>query len=139
MRTVAALALALSSAVATAQTTTFTPFGRPCGGVLAASQVRTPAGPTVVFDVSAAAPGSVAVLAIGHAQRPSPLPGSNCTLLVDPRALHFAQVDRVGQVSFRFPLPPVVPLLADVQVVTVGFDRNGRTAESTNGINITVR
>lgn len=134
-----ALALATSVAFGQSPTCTFTSFGRPCGGDLAAQQLTSRTGTTVRFDVTNAAPGSIAVLAIGHAARPVALPGSNCSLLLDARATHFSQVDRLGQVSFRFPLPAIVPLIADVQVITVGFDRNGRTAESTNGLHVVCR
>ncbi len=115
-------------------TCTFTSFGRQCGGTLAGQQIAGRTGTAVRFDVTNATPGATAVLAIGHAARPTMLPGGPCLLLVDARVLHFAPVDRLGQVSFNFPLPAIVPLVADVQVVTVGVTRAGRTAESTNGL-----
>jgi hypothetical protein len=138
MKLTALAAGILMSVAANAQTVTFTSFGRPCGGDLNGSQVRTATGTTVRFDVTNAAPNSVAVLVLGHQSRPLPLPGSNCTLLVDPRATVLQQVDRTGAAAFRFQLPPIAPLSIDFQAVTIALNRNGRTAESTNGVNLAV-
>lgn len=137
-RLVAAV-LTATAVIAQAPTCTFTAFGRPCGGVLAGTQLTSPTTVGVRFDVTGAAPGAIAVLALGHRDRGSVLPGSTCLLLIDPRATYFAQVDRAGAVSFRFPLPAVTPFQVDAQVVTVGLSRNGRTAESTNALNVLCR
>ena len=118
---------------------TFTPFGRPCGGDLAGQQIRTPTGNAAVqFDVTNAAPGSAAILVLGQLLgTPVTLPGSNCSLLVNPRATSFVQVDRLGEASFALRLPVAARGLAiEVQVVTLALNRNGRTAESTNGIHL---
>ncbi|MGE3174994.1 MAG: hypothetical protein AB7O97_20365 [Planctomycetota bacterium] len=140
MKTLTTLvALCLSTAVGLAQTCTFTSFGRPCGGDLAGQQVRTPAGQTIRFDVTNAAPGAIAVMVIGGQQRGVQLPGSNCLLLVNPRGTQLAQVDRGGDVAFRFPIPARLPVQADFQVVTIGLSRSGRIAESTNGVNLVCR
>jgi hypothetical protein len=122
-----------------AQTCSFTKFGRPCGGDLAGSQVRTTAGSAVRFDASNLAPGAIAIMVMGQAGRPIRLPGSNCGLLVQPRDTQIGTADRFGDASFRFQLPTTLPAQADFQVVTIGFDRNGRTAESTNGVHLVVR
>jgi hypothetical protein len=129
----------LLATAAGAQTITFTAFGRPCGGDLDGSAVRAAGGAAVRFDVTNAAPNSVAVLVLGHVGRPLPLPGSDCLLLVEPRATVLQQVDRTGTAAFRFHLPPIAPLSIDFQAVTIALNRNGRTAESTNGVNLSTR
>lgn len=132
----AVLSVLTLASFAVGQTCTFTSFGRPCGGQLAGTQVRTSAGSAVRLDVTGATPGAVAVLAIGHAARPVLLPGGICPLVVDARVLHFGDVDRAGQAMFRFPIPATLPVTADVQVITVSTNRAGRTAEATNGLRI---
>lgn len=127
-------ALVLPVAIGAAQTCGFPTFGRPCGGDLAGSQLRTAAGLGIQLDVTNAAPGSIAVLVIGQEMRPVQLPGSNCTLIVDPRATLVQQVGRRGHTTFQLRLPPIAPLAVDFQVVTVALNRNGRTAESTNAV-----
>ncbi|MFO1053417.1 MAG: hypothetical protein U1F36_14490 [Planctomycetota bacterium] len=129
------VSLALCAGAAIAQTATFTNFGRPCGGDLNGSQVR---GPAVQMDVTNAAPGSYAILCVGQQQRPVALPGSNCYLVVNPRITLNTQVDRAGNASFLLRLPNM-PINVDMQVVTVALSRNGRTAESTNGVNLVWR
>ena len=141
MRILSLSAPLLLAATALAQTgIAFTPFGRPCGCDLAGSAVRTATGPVLRFDVTNAAPSSIAVLVLGQlAGTPFPLPGTNCLLLVQPRATLLQQVDVNGAAAFRFPLPPIAPLSVDFQAVTIALSRNGRTAESSNGVNLTVR
>ena len=133
------IACTLVAGLASAQTCTFTVYGRACGGTLTGQQVATPNGSTIRLDVTNAAPLVVAVLAAGPQQRPVDLPGSPCTLIVDPRVTFFSQTDRLGQAVFRFPMPANIPFQADLQVVTVGVDRRGRTAESTNALHLTIR
>jgi hypothetical protein len=132
--------IVLAGAAVAQTAVNFTPFGRPCGGDFAGSLVRTGTGPVVRFDVANAAPNSIAVMVIGQ-QLPValPLPNSNCGLLVQPRATLLAQVDGNGAAAFRFPLPPIAPIALDFQVVTIALNRNGRTAESTNGVTLNVR
>ena len=60
-------------------------------------------------------------------------------LLVQPRAIFIALVDAAGSAAFRFPLPPVAPVTIDFQVVTLVLARNGRTAESSNGVRVTIQ
>ena len=139
MKIVALLPAIALSATLGAQTCSFTSFGRPCGGDLAGSQVRTATGSAVRFDATNLAPGSVAIMVLGQAGRQLPLPGSNCGLLVQPRDTQLATVDRLGDASFRFDLPRTLPVAADFQVVTIGLNRNGRIAESTNGVHLVVR
>lgn len=132
-----ALLLAGAAVAQTHPTCTFTSFGRPCGGDLAGSIVR---GPAIQMDVTNAAPASVAILVAGHmAARPHPLPNSNCLLLVDPRLTLVTPVDRHGNASFHLRLPHVTPLDVDFQAVTIALHRNGRTAESTNGVTLQCR
>jgi hypothetical protein len=133
------IACTLVAGLASAQTCTFTVFGRACGGTLTGQQVATPNGSTIRLDVTNAAPLVVAVLAAGPQQRPVDLPGSPCTLIVDPRVTFFSQTDRQGQAVFRFPIPATIPFATELQVVTVGVDRRGRTAESTNALHLTIR
>lgn len=135
------LLAAFLCATATAQVTcTFTNFGRPCGGELNGSQLtRLPA---VQMDVTNAAPASLAILVLGAQQLPRPiqLPGSNCTLLVNPRVTLIAPVSARGTASFQLRLPNVAPRLAiEFQAVTLGLSRNGRIAESTNGVTMVCR
>ncbi len=134
----ASIVLTAVTAVAqTFPTCAFTSFTRPCGTDLAGSQIR---GPGLQWDVTNAAPGSVAILAIGQAMRqPLPLPGTNCLLVVDPRLLLVAPVDRGGNAEFVLRLPPIAPLSIDFQAVTVALNRNGRTAESSNAIEMRCR
>ncbi len=142
MRSIPVLtALCLAAALsAQSRTVTFTPFGVACGADLAASLVRAAAGATVRVDLTNAAPGSVAVLVAGQqVPNPTPLPNSNCGLLVQPRATFVAVVDAVGAAAFRFVLPPISPLSLDFQAVTIALLRNGRTAESSNGIHLSVQ
>jgi hypothetical protein len=118
----------------------FSSFARPCGGDLAGQQVRSTSGSTVRFDVTNAAPNSYAVLVVGQEMlRGLQLPGSTCLLLVQPRATAILQVDASGAAAFRFGLPPISPLDLDFQAVTVALNRNGRTAESTNGVSMRCR
>lgn len=58
---------------------------------------------------------------------------------VPPRATFIALVDAAGSAAFRFPLPPVAPVTIDFQVVTLALARNGRTAESSNGVRVTIQ
>jgi len=132
--------LGLSAASFAQSGIAFTAFGRPCGGDLAGAVVRTTTGVALRFDVTNAAPDSIAVLVLGQqAVNPFPLPGSNCLLLVQPRATLLQRVDANGATAFRFPLPPISPLSVDFQAVTIALNRNGRTAESTNGLTLNVR
>ena len=141
MKTLLALSLLATTALAQAPTCTFTNFGRPCAGDLAGQLARSPNGPVVQLDVTNAAPGSLAVMVLGHASAsPRPLPGSNCNLLVDPRATMLGRIDRSGATAFRFPLPVrAIPLNVDFQVVTLNVTRRGRSAGSTNGVNLVCR
>jgi len=140
MKTVA-IAFALSLAAASsAQTCSFTLFGRPCGGDLAGQQVTTPTASGIRFDGSHLAPGAVAILVLGQqAAQGIQLPGSNCLLVVQPGNTVLGQADRTGACLFRFPIPARLPIAADFQVVTIGFTRNGRIAESTNGVHLVCR
>jgi hypothetical protein len=125
-------ALCLTASTALAQVT-FTSLGRPCGGTLTGSVERTTNGPTILMDVSNAAPGAACVLVIGPALRVAqPLPNSLCDLLVDPRITLVGTVDAQGNTTFRMPLPTVTPLTVDFQAVTVGITRRGRMADATN-------
>ena len=138
----AILLAALLGTAATAQVTcTFTNFGRPCGGDLAGSQI-TARLPAVQMDVTNAAPASVAILVLGGQQLPRPiqLPGSNCTLLVHPRVTMFAPVSARGAATVQLRLPIIrLPLSLEFQAVTLALSRNGRTAESTNGVTMVAR
>ncbi len=134
---VAALSLAT---IADAQACAFTLFGRPCGGDLAGQQVTTPTRSTIRFDGQNLAPGAVAILVFApQATRGVQLPGSNCTLLVQPGHTVLGQVDAAGACTFGFPIPARLPITADFQLVTIGFTRNGRIAESTNGVHLACR
>lgn len=142
MKITAILAALLVSATASAQVTcTFTNFGTPCGADLAGSQI-TARLPAVQMDVTNAAPASVAILAIGSQRIPTPirLPGSSCTLIVNPRITLLAPVDARGHASFALRLPGVAtPFSLQFQAVTVALSRNGRTAESSNGVLLNCR
>ena len=140
MKTIA-IAFALSlAAAASAQTCGFTLFGRPCGGDLAGQQVTTPTASGIRFDGSNLAPGAVAILVLGQqAAQGIQLQGSNCLLVVQPGSTVVGQADRAGACMFRFPIPARLPIAADFQVVTIGFTRNGRIAESTNGVHLVCR
>jgi hypothetical protein len=130
----------LLTAVAGAQTCNFQLFGRPCGGNLAGQQVTTPTAQGIRFDGSGLAPGAIAILVLGQqAAAPIALPGSTCQLLVQHSNTVVAQADRTNAVMFRFPMPARLPITADFQIVTIGFTRNGRIAESTNGVTIACR
>jgi hypothetical protein len=140
MKTIAIVAALALATAASAQTCAFRLFGRPCGGDLAGQQVTTPTASGIRFDAANLAPGAVAILVFG--QQPSQgiqLPGSNCLLLVQPGSTVVAQADRTGSCTFRFPIPTRLPVAADFQVVTIGFTRNGRIAESTNGVSLACR
>jgi hypothetical protein len=140
MRIVSILAGVVLATAASAQTCVFASFIRPCGADLAGQQVRSPAGSAVRFDVTNAAPNCFAVMVVGQEMaRGIQLPGSNCLLVVQPRATLVQQVDAAGATSFRFHLPPISPIDLDFQVVTVALSRNGRTAESTNGVGMRCR
>lgn len=139
-RLAAVASVLLLAAVAQAQTCVFTGFGRPCGGNLSGQQVTTRTATTVRLDGTALAPGAIAVLVLGQqAASPITLPGSNCLLLVQHNNSVVAQADRTGAVAFRFPIPARLPMSVDIQVVTIGFTRNGRIAESTNGLTVACR
>ncbi|MSR40090.1 MAG: hypothetical protein EXS02_14805 [Planctomycetes bacterium] len=115
-------------------------FGAACGADLVASPIRTAAGVTLRFELTSAAPASVAVLVAGQQTvLPLPLPNTNCGLLVQPRATFIALVDAAGSAAFRFPVPSVAPVTLDFQVVTLALARNGRTAESSNGVRVTIQ
>lgn len=130
---VAGLLLASASI---AQTCVFTNFGRPCGGTLTGALVR---GPALQFDVAQASAGAHAVLVVGQQQRPAPLPGSMCPLLVNPRILLHSQIDRAGNARWTVRVPNQ-RIDVDLQVVTLESGRNGaRIAESTNGVNLVCR
>lgn len=134
-------ALALIAASLPAQVAcTFTNFGRPCGGVLQGTQItRLPA---VRLDLSRAAPGSFALLAMGSQRLPRPvqIPGGNCFLLVQPRATALQQVDPRGLASWHLRLPNATPRTTiDFQAVTVQIGRNGISTGSSNGVEMTCR
>jgi hypothetical protein len=135
------LAATLLAAAATSQATcTFTNFGRPCGGDLAGSVVRGPAGAVVVMDVANATPNAFCFLTVGPlAATPITLPGSACLLLVQPRAYLFGQTDRAGSAGFRINLPRITPLVVEFQAVTAEPTRGGRVVESTNGVQMACR
>lgn len=132
---------ALLAATAAAQTSvTFVDFGRPCGGDLSGALVRTPAGAAIQLNVTGAASNALAVLVIGSmATTPHALPGSNCLLLVEPRATHIDSTDARGNARFQLRLPPIVPLVVDFQVATAELSRQGRVVESTDGVELRVR
>ncbi|MGE0143084.1 MAG: hypothetical protein AB7I19_05250 [Planctomycetota bacterium] len=130
----ASSALLVGSAFA--QNCVFTNFGRPCGGSLTGSLVR---GPALQFDVAQATPGAHAVLVVGQQQRPAPLPGSLCPLLVHPRIVLHSDIDRAGNARWTVRVPNQ-PIDVDLQVVTIELARNQtRIAESTNGVNLVCR
>jgi hypothetical protein len=136
LSTLIPVALLLAS-TATAQTCTFTNFGRACGADLAGSLAR---GPAIQMDVSNAAPGSIAIFVAGHrTNRPHPLPNSNCLLVVEPRITLLEQVNLNGNARFLMRMPNVTPLAIDFQAVTIALNRNGRTAESSNGVTMVCR
>lgn len=129
-------ASALLAGAAFAQSCVFTNFGRPCGGTLNGSLVR---GPALQFDVAQASPGAHAVLVVGQQQRPAPLPGSLCPLLVNPRIMLHSQIDRAGNARWTLRVPNQ-RIDVDLQVVTIDVARNRtRIAESTNGVNLVCR
>ncbi len=137
----AAAVLAVAAVAQTRPTYSFTSFGRPCGGDLAGSLNTTRAVPAIQMDVTNAAPSSFAILVAGHqAARPHSLPGSNCLLLVDPRITLVGSVDARGNATFLLSLPRIpTPWSIDFQAVTIALNRNGRTAESTDGVTVSAR
>lgn len=131
------VALALCGS-ASAQTCRFVSFGSPCGGDLVGQHL--PSQSALVFHGLNLAPFAFAVLvAAPQAQPGAQLPGSNCLLLVPPTFMSSAVTDAAGACSFVFTAPTRLPFGVDLQIVTLGFFRNGRTAESTNGLDIRCR
>ncbi len=117
---------------------TFTAFGRPCGGTLAAQEGRTTSGGVVIqYRVSGAAANAVAVLGLGTAlSSPVTLPGTRCPLLVNPRALINGSTDANGNAGWRLPLPVRASgLNVDAQVVTLTLGATGAQLAATNGVN----
>ena len=101
------LASALLAASATAQCA-LSDFGRPCGGDLTGSFVRTPRGAGLSFQVTGAMPDALAILVLGHqARTPHPLPGSQCLLLLDPRHTMLARTSPRG--GRKLPRPEMPP------------------------------
>jgi len=133
------LVAALASCVsAPAQTCRFVSFGSPCGGDLFGQHV--PSQSALVFHGLNLAPFAFAVLVAAPQLQPgAQLPGSNCLLLVPPTFMSSAVTDAAGACSFVFTAPTRLQFGVDLQIVTLGFFRNGRTAESTNGLNIRCR
>lgn len=130
-------AIALCSSMS-AQTCRIVSFGTPCGGDLAGQHFRSQS--TFVFQGSNLAPFAFAVLVAAPQTQPgAQLPGSNCLLLVPPTWMASAVTDAAGACSFVFSAPTRIPFGVDVQIVTFGFFRNGRTAESTNGLDVRCR
>lgn len=121
-----------------AQTCRFVSFGSPCGGDLVGQHF--PSQSALAFHGLNLAPFAFAVLvAAPQAQPGAQLPGSNCLLLVPPTFMSSAVTDAAGSCSFVFTSPTRLPFGVDLQIVTLGVFRNGRTAESTNGLDIRCR
>lgn len=132
-----AAALALCGS-APAETCRFVSFGSPCGGDLVGQHFRSPS--ALVFHGLNLAPFAFAVLVAAPQARPgAQLPGSNCLLLVPPTFMSSAVTDAAGACSFVFTAPTRLQFGVDLQIVTLGFFRNGRTAESTNGLDVRCR
>jgi hypothetical protein len=127
----------LLASTLTAQTYSLQDFGRQCGGDLQGTVVTTPNGTGLRLAVTGAMPNAIAILVVGHPQpAPVQLPGSNCTLLVDPRVTLLAMTDAQGQAGFTFRVPPVLPIRIDFQVAVADFVRGGRVVESTDGVRL---
>ncbi len=127
----------LSCAAVTAQTYTLTPFGPACAGTLQGQVVTLPNGHGLRLGATQLAPNAIAVLVLGHQSTvPSPLPGSNCTLLIDPRATQMALTGPRGRAAWQQRIPPMLPISFDLQVVTLQPTPTGRLAESTNALNL---
>lgn len=127
----------LLCAAASAQTYTLTQFGPACAGNLQGQVVTLPNGHGLRLGANQLAPNAIAVLVLGHqASVPTPLPGSNCTLLLDPRVTHLAMTGPRGTASWQQRIPPILPITFDMQVVTLQLTPNGRLAESTNGLTL---
>lgn len=131
------LLLAALAVPAVAQTWTLTDVGRQCGGDLAGQVQQSPTGQGLRLAVSNAQANALAILVVGHrAPAPIQLPGSACTLVVDPRHTMFATTDAQGSASFSMRLPTQVPMSFLLQVVTGTVSSTGRVLESTDGLRV---
>ncbi len=127
----------LLGATLAAQTYTLTPFGTSCGADLQGQVVQGPQGAGLRVGVTNAPPGAVAVLVLGGlAAVPQPLPGSTCTLLVNPRVTNLSTTNRNGNAAFFLRLPPVLPITIHMQAVTIDATRAGRSFEATGGLRL---
>ena len=127
----------LFCATATAQTYTLTPFGPACAGTLQGQVVTLPNGHGLRLGATQLAPNAIAVLVLGRQSTvPTPLPGSTCTLLLDPRATQLAFTGPLGRASWQQRIPPMLPITFDLQVVTLQLTPTGRLAESTNALTL---
>ncbi|MDA0372427.1 MAG: hypothetical protein O2865_01445, partial [Planctomycetota bacterium] len=111
---------------------------RPCGASLAGSDNATGRLLALTLDVTGASPQGLGLLVVGApAARPTPLPGSTCSLVLDLAAaqgLFPFITDAQGDASLTFRVPPR-PLTTDFQAVVLGLGR-GATLSATNGLNL---
>jgi hypothetical protein len=120
-------------------TCNFRPFGPECGGKLAGrAHVASSAGAIgVALHLSGAAPQAIAALVLGD-PLPSPvqLPGSRCSLLVNPRGVAPGQTGRNGEAtwSFAFRPPAGVSLTVAFQAITLSLSGGGASLASSNGL-----
>ncbi|MDA0934714.1 MAG: hypothetical protein O3C51_14780 [Planctomycetota bacterium] len=117
---------------------TWTSTSRPCGASLAGSDNATGRLLALTLDVTGASPQGLGLLVVGApAARPTPLPGSTCSLVLDLAAaqgLFPFITDAQGDASLTFRVPPR-PLTTDFQAVVLGLGR-GATLSATNGLNL---
>lgn len=116
------------------------PFGRPCGGELAGRAALGDRAIDVGLRISGAAASTVGVIALGdQLDRPLPLPGSDCLLLVLPQHLVTFHTDPNGDGHASLRLPARLPLRVSLQAITVVIDRSGLSLFSTNGLSLVCR
>jgi hypothetical protein len=141
MKTLTVLFVLFLSAFTSAQTCVFTNYGRSCGATLSGQQVRS--GSTAVaaeITMSNAAPLSLAILVMGQRARPVALPASSCDLLVAPRTTLSAPVSLRGAASWILRIPVrVLPLVLDLQAVTIDLSRSTLAIAASNGLNLACR
>ena len=119
-------------------TCNFRPFGPECGGKLQGRAAATSTGQIRAgLSLTGAAPNALAALVIGG-PLPSPvqLPGSRCSLLVNPRVVVPGRTDGNGAASWGFPFSPAAGTSITIafQAITVSINGGGVSLASSNGL-----
>ena len=114
---------------------TITAFGPECGGKMTGT-ASTRSGVSISLRIAGAAKNSIGVLVIGKKlTSPVTLPGSTCTLAVDPKATRAFRTDSMGNARSGL-FSRSGNFEVDAQSITLEISSGGAKLASTNSLNI---